>query len=416
MDAILEIFLAVVEFSKTGKGIFTLLALALLIKIGPGLWLLIVSGMHEGASMVDKDIVTNNFLLSTSRVPSDKPGPAEDRYRGLVSGQDWDTIHSRLLADDAARAADATGRRYTRIGINAAMGEIDAAIGPGGPDSETRALEAIQEFEARLGQAPNNLAAAVLTAQAHMEIGWIYRGNGTMDTVSAKGLDAMQYHFDQAMEILRPFKVAQRGSPMLAAANFRLAVGQCGEEMLFHSARSIWLSVDPSDPEMMAQVAFHLLPRWYGSHGELVKAAANIATVTQVELGEQAYAMMLLSVAIEEPDIARKVDVQRLMRGVTEMIEASDNNQQVINHAAAGLFYMMLNCVGSNRKILRAGLRGLLETKMKAVMTDLWPDPIGEIRASLASLFCQELEAGATITINEEGFTLLMPEAAGSGP
>ena len=149
------------------------------------------------------------------------------------------------------------------------------------------------------------------------------------------------------------------------------------------------------------------MPRWYGSYRALHRAAADIADCTAQELGDQAYAMTLLSVAVEEPELVAQIDADRLVRGVQEMVENSEDDQETINQVVAGLFHLMQEALGKRRAILRTALRDLLETKMKAFILDYWPDGLdGDIREDLAKLFGQELSAGSVVIIDENGFRL----------
>ena len=417
MSVILDHLQSVTGFFQTRSGIALLIVAAILLKFGPGLRVLWADVIENGANSVDREIVEKNFHLSTMSRPKEKPlSPETEKrlaeYRERVRLSDWDGIHKQLLQDDAARVTEDGGRRITHLGIELAMKEIHAAIGSGGNGAEERALEAVQDFEARLGDASDNLAAVVLAAHAHMEIGWLYRGHGSYETISHDALERMQYHFAQAQDILGVYKISEQRSPMLAAANFRLAVGVCNDGILFNAARAIWMDIDPGDVEMMEQVAFHLLPRWYGTPQQIVSAAAEIAEKTQEVMGDRAYAITLLSVAKEEPKIARTVDAPRLVQAAFDLMDDSENDQVVVNQVLAGLFYMALDCAGQRRKTLRNAVREILETRLKGLIMRFWSDPLADIRGNMANIFHRELEAGATIRIDMNGFRLRMPEQA----
>lgn len=408
MEQARQTALGIIDFLTTWPGFLVLIVLAFLIKGWPFLQM-IATQYRENKELlgIDDGNLAQRFQMATSRSPNGAESGAVSTYQELLRGDDWEAYHRQIEKDDRALAADETGFRAARIGVQVAMQEVRGAVAHGGEDAIKRVLEALQVFEDRLERQPDSLAAAVLAAEAHMEVGWLYRGGGTIDTVSGEAMDHMQDHFERAREILRPLEVATRGSAILAAANFRLAVGLCDSDTLFHAARNIWADIDPSDPEMMGQVAFHLLPRWYGSYGDLHRAALDLSR--RSDLGEQAYAMTIISVAEEEPELVEAIDAERFVSGAFQWIDALDQDQERINRAASSMFYLMLNAVGVRRRVLATGLRQLMETKMRTFMIDIWPDSLGDVRANLALLFGDELKAGASVYIDENGCQIEMP-------
>lgn len=412
METLREFLISLGQFAGTWTGFGVIFAICFVILGLPVLrqWLT-ECAEYAGLGIADEE-VPQKFRVATTRSEAKGESAVAECYTAWVRQEDWSSVHAQIARDDASLAHDpVSDMRAARVGVEMAMADIHQAVGHGGEGAEERALTAVDGFVARMRAAPHDLAAAVLAAEAHMEIGWMYRGGGTSDTVSAYGWQQMHAHFDQAYQIMREFEVARRGSAVLAAANFRLAVGMChDDDMVFHAAKAIWMKTDPSDPGMMRQVAFHLLPRWYGEYRDLHLAAAEIASLTP-EMGDQAYAMTVISMGVEEPELVEAVDVARLQKGAMEWIDASDGNQDVINQIVAGLFYMMLEARGARRKALRAALRMLFETKVRALVMDFWPDTLADIRMSLAQLFGKELSAGGVITIDQDGYRLIHPES-----
>ena len=401
----------IIDYLTSWPGFLILIVLAFLIKGWPFLRMIATQYQENKALLgIDDGTLAQRFQVATSRSQDNTESDAATKYQALVRDENWDVLHRQIEVDDHALAADESGFRSARIGVLVAMGEIGGAVAHGGEGAVDRVKGVIDAFEERLRHQPDSLPAAVLAAEAHMEVGWLYRGGGTIDTVSGEAMGHMQDHFERAREILRPLEVAKRGSAVLAAANFRLAVGLCDSETLFHAARNIWADIDPSDPEMMGQVAFHLLPRWYGSYAELHRAALDLAR--RSDLGDSAYTMTIMSVAEEEPELVEAIDAERFVKGAFEWLEARSTDQERINRVASATFYLMLQALGARRKVLSAALRQLLETKMRTFIIDIWPDALGDIRANLALLFGDELKAGASVYIDENGCLIEMPREA----
>lgn len=411
MDALRDVLVPFAEVVDRWDWVLLLLlggwiGLRTLRNLVPQLRLAFARRSELGALKVDEDAVRRQFRLVAARAEEGGSGPIATAYSAMVREGAWIALHDRLVRDDRTRRPDPSlGQRAARTGVEAAMGEIHAALGHGGPDAARRLEAAVDLFEERFFAGPDDLGAAVLAAEAHMEAGWVYRGGGTMDTVSAEGLARMQIHFRRAEDILKPFGVARAGSAMLAEANFRLQ-GLCNGEPMFHAARAIWAAADPGDPEMMRQVAFHLLPRWYGDYPDIHCAALDIAEKSRDELGEQGYAITILSVATEEPQLVSAIDAVRLVRGAFELIEARNGDARTVNHVCAGLLALTMYAVGTRRKELRDALRQILETRMRAFMLEFWPGTLADIRAMLAPLYGPELTRGAMISIDDHGFRM----------
>ncbi len=408
MDQIASFFTTSLELNDTARAILFVGILYFgYVSIWPEMRRFWDDVKEESSLQIDFDDLQKLVRLGTTSAPKQDISVIRARYEAWVQQEDWAAIQEQINRDDKVRNTDYKSEmRSARVGVRAAMADIHEALGYGGEMAEARALDAVERFDQRHQAEKSDMAAAVLAAEAHMEIGWMYRGGGTIDTVSRDGLNNMQKHFDRAGEILAGFDIAQLGSATLAASNFRYAVGICGGASLFHAAHRIWLEADAADPEMMGQVAFHLLPRWYGSYRMLHRAAADIADRTADDLGDQAYAMTLLSVAVEEPELVAAIDAERLAKGAFQMLEARSSDQSSVNYVVAGLFYLMQEAVGKRRAVLRVALRHLFETKMKAFLLDYWPDGVEDIREDLAKLFGQELSAGSVLVIDENGFRL----------
>ncbi len=232
------------------------------------------------------------------------PDPtAEDRIRDFhqsrgqfLSRQErWDELAREIREADQTRIATPGGMAVADLLSYGARADVvlavEHALMDGTPPKNAPVLDGIEALEEVLRDHLGDYTIACIVAQAHMDLGWAWRGNGWDAQVPERNRLAFQAHFDRAGEILADFESSDFNAPVLAAARCAHLCGNADADTKVADAYEALIDLDPNNPGPMRAMGNYLLPRWFGSYQQLELEARRTAARTQDIWGAGAYTL-----------------------------------------------------------------------------------------------------------------------------
>lgn len=288
-----------------------------------------------------------DFSQHARRLTIACPSPtAEDlardthRLRGqfLARQDQWDKLSAEIAAADESRAVTPAGMPLSELLCYGARSDVVAAVehalADGAPESNEALLDGIEALEQMLSEAPRDAILAVTVAQAHMDIGWAWRGAGWLDEVPAPNLDAFEAHFDRAREILSSFADDDTRSAILQAARCGLN-GQgvvAGTDLTRDFERLI--DLNPKAPAPMRALGNYLTPKWYGSYEKLELEARRTAARLNDHWGAGAYTWVMFDALSGDLGVCEVLDVEFFVEGLNDILQRMPD-QHTVNLLAA---------------------------------------------------------------------------------
>jgi hypothetical protein len=262
------------------------------------------------------------------------------RLRGqFLARQDrWHEISLEIANADDVRHATPSGMPVAELLCYGARSDVVAAaehlLTSGRPADDAPLLDGIAALEEMLADAPMDPVRSITVAQAHMDIGWAWRGTAWREQVPDKNLEAFEAHFDRAEDILRPFADDCATSPLYLTAccalNARRASG--GDRIAKQYEELI--ALDPANPAPMRALGTYVSPRWYGSHGELELQARRTAALVQKEWGTGGYTWVMFDALAGDPEACANLDADFFIEGLEDILERRPD-QHTVNTLAA---------------------------------------------------------------------------------
>ncbi|WP_299548354.1 hypothetical protein [uncultured Tateyamaria sp.] len=275
------------------------------------------------------------------------PDPtAEERARDthqarglkLARLDDWGRLTAEITRTDKARQKTLGGTPVADLLAYGARADVvsaaEHALVSGRPDPQAPLLEGIEALERVLAEYPGKPVIATIVAQAHMDLGWAWRGTGWYVEVPVRNREAFAAHFDRASDILAGFDAKEYDSPILAAAQCALIAGRGGSAHDVVSRYETWINLDPRNPRAFRGMGTHLLPRWHGTYERLELEARRAAGHTFDLWGSGAYAWVMLDAIAQDIKACARLDLDFLLDGLDDILERS-TDQHTVNLIAA---------------------------------------------------------------------------------
>jgi hypothetical protein len=315
------------------------------------------------------------------------PDPtAEDRERDfhqmrgqrLARQEQWNDVARAIKAADRALRKTAGGMPIADlIGYGARADVVSAcehALLSGKPAKDAPLLAGIEALESVLAEHPDDYAIAMIVAQAHMDIGWAWRGGRWDVEISATNGKAFSAHFDRAADILAPYKNVHPKPASLAAAECAQRAGRQDGSDKIADAYEALIMLDPSNTRTMRAMGNHLLPRWFGDYNTLELEARRTAARTQKIWGAGAYTWVQFD-AIAFDDIAcARLDVAFFVDGLRDIL-ARTTDQYTVNLLAAYCANTIGNSAGGNDEAdqVRCQIADCAQWIIREHLTELHP-------------------------------------------
>lgn len=267
---------------------------------------------------IDANVIRRQVRIETVENPSPEDDAASDPIFEYINALDLEGLARFYRKTEVDLTACATGERL----CHAILGFVGHCVTHGtyGESAPKSPVQWLNQFESVAAADPGDHARAVLAAEAHMAVGWAYRGSGTIDTVSDDGWAALYHHAAEARRLIAPFDAVDCRSPGLASVRYAIARLDCEKREMSAAFRD-WTTIDPLSFEAYQMHGFHLLPRWSGSHFEVELLARHAIRATADRIGNAMYAVVYCHIMRDEPGLSDIADPHTFASGVLDLID-----------------------------------------------------------------------------------------------
>ena len=369
------------------------------------------------------------------------PDPtAEDRLRDMnqelglkmVRQESWQDLSKIIRTADAARSL--TPGAMPVADLIAYGARADVVMAAEHAISETEGtppkalLNGIEDFEHVLETYPDDYVVACIVAQAHIDIGWAWRGNGWDIEIPRRNRDAFAAHFDRAREIIEPFVKQHPDSPLVAATHCAQVSGPVGRKNRVADKYEHLIDLNPNNPRPMRAMGNHLLPRWFGSYDQLELEARRTAARTEHIWGAGGYTWVQFDAISCDDTACANLDLPFFIDGLRDILNRRPNA-----YTANLLAAYCANTIGQGYSgndeadNMRAQIFDCTEWIVREYLTELHPmiwahaaqGFVNNLRVAsahrfaasgqedalriIASLFKPEISEGKRITFTDEG-------------
>lgn len=287
----------------------------------------LASQIHRRAPRTAMTTVAQDDLCITCPDPT-----AEDAIRNkhldlgqrLVRQERWEDLIDRIrTADHDRHMTPGTMPVADLLAYGARADVVQAAehaLMEGAPAEGVQLLDGIEALEHVLAEFDRSYVVACIVAQAHMDMGWAWRGNAWDAEVSDHNREAFAAHFDRAAEIMRDFDPAKIGSPLLASTNCALLGGIEASAREVADRYGTLIELNKGNPRPMRAMGSHLLPRWYGSYEELELQARQTAARVEDVWGAGGYAWVQFDAIAYDDEACANLDTDFFIEGLRDIL------------------------------------------------------------------------------------------------
>jgi hypothetical protein len=355
----------------------------------------------------------------------------QDRGQFLARQERWEDLHNEIAHADASRAATPSGVTVATLLAAGARSDVVLAAEDALNDAATPGLAGIEALEQVLAEHPGLYGIALVTALAHIDIGWAWRGTGWRCEVSPRHKQLFQAHFARAEAILDAHCSLELNAPSLAGARCALLAAQARPQDRVADDYEDLIDLDPHNPHPMRAMGNHLLPRWFGSYQTLELEARRTAARSAETWGAGAYTWVYLDALAVDPMAAHNLDVDFFVEGMRDILARQPNQHTVNRMAAFAAITMSPDRAATDLTPQATAARAALATCLDWIIAEhlhevhplIWaaaaagpdiranPPPrnalvhLGQTlaRATIARHFADDLDQGTTISISKHG-------------
>ena len=247
------------------------------------------------------------------------------RAQWLVRQERWEEMAALLHDADENREMTPGAMPVAELMAFGARADVilaaEHALFDGKPASDAPLMAGIEALEYVLADHSKSHVIAAIVAQAHMDIGWAWRGTGWDGDVPARNRTAFEAHFDRAEEILAPFEKDTAGSPLLAATRCALLGGSGADARMVADRYERLIDLNPENPRPMRAMGNHLLPRWHGSYDQLELEARRTAARTEETWGAGGYTWVQFDAISCDARACANLDLPFFIEGLRDILE-----------------------------------------------------------------------------------------------
>ncbi|WP_339820920.1 hypothetical protein [Sulfitobacter dubius] len=247
------------------------------------------------------------------------------RAQWLVRQERWEEMAALLHDADDNREMTPGAMPVAELMAFGARADVilaaEHALFDGKPASDAPLMAGIEALEHVLADHSKSHVIAAIVAQAHMDIGWAWRGTGWDGDVPARNRTAFEAHFDRAEEILAPFEKDTAGSPLLAATRCALLGGSGADARMVADRYERLIDLNPENPRPMRAMGNHLLPRWHGSYDQLELEARRTAARTEETWGAGGYTWVQFDAISCDARACANLDLPFFIEGLRDILE-----------------------------------------------------------------------------------------------
>ncbi|MEW9919096.1 hypothetical protein AB2B41_05755 [Marimonas sp. MJW-29] len=302
----------------------------------------------------------------------------QSRAQHLVRQERWDDL-IRLIkdADSKRHMTPGTMSVAELLAYGARADVVNAAehaLIDGRPARGAPLLAGIEALEHVLAEYPKSYVVACIVAQAHMDIGWAWRGNAWDTEVPDRNRAAFEAHFERAQEILSAFCPLKSASPLLASACCALLGGIDVDERQAADRYEVLVDLNHANPRPMRAMGSHLLPRWYGSYKALELEARRTAAKVEETWGAGGYTWVQFDAIAYDDQACANLDLDFFIEGMRDILERR-SDPYTVNLLAAYCANSMGQAFSGNDKAdhVRGELAKCADWIVRKYLTELHP-------------------------------------------
>ncbi|WP_219929020.1 hypothetical protein [Pseudoprimorskyibacter insulae] len=258
-----------------------------------------------------------------------------DQAQFLARQENWAELGELIRHFDSTRARTPGGLPVAEVmALGARHDAVSAALEAieiNDPDAARAPLDALDEV---LSEHCEDHGVALVIAQAHIDVGWAWRGEGWRRDIPKERRAAFHGHFSAAARIIDRFDAFELDAPSLAAARCSLLAAETNPANRVADDYEDLIDLDPHSPRHMRAMGNHLLPRWFGSYEMLDLQARRTAERTQDIWGDGAYTWVYFDALAVDPDAFDTLDVDLFLQGMQDILERC-SGQNMVNLFAA---------------------------------------------------------------------------------
>ena len=349
------------------------------------------AALAERAKPMSTSELARELLIPVVRNDPDLVAHAAvaNRVSDLFARCEWAQLSLEISTWERRLDATPGGTRHHDIAIETCLMPLQTCLDEA-PRNTLDDLEdanaMIADYVARHTEAPEDPVHAALAACAHMLVADNCRAEFWPESESKRAWRYMAQHFLAAEAILSRFDPVEHMSPLLASANYELALGMPDGAARLRPAFEDWIDLDPSNP---AIYDIHM-PQLFGDgpiNLRVFKAEADRAEArTSETLGKGGYALCVLPALADCPELRAHVDAKRLSEGLMDLARLS-GTQADVNWAASVLLKEIEQSSAESQDVYRNAFDALVRRHLGVIYPRLWHIPLDQIRARLGDTF-----------------------------
>ncbi|TNF64687.1 MAG: hypothetical protein EP307_02000 [Rhodobacteraceae bacterium] len=280
---------------------------------------------HPERLKVAPDVAQRLHIPVRDTTPDLNERAAMQNLGQFLSRQDrWAELSAQAARADLSRAKTAGGMPVAELMLYGARADVVEAAAHallhGAPAEDANLLHGIGALEEVLSEHKSDYIIGLTVALAHIDIAWAWRGSDPELEVAEANRTAFAAHFDRAAAILDRFCGLELDSPALAAARCGLLPGSRDPHLRVADDYEDLIDLDPHDPRHMRAMGNHLLPRWFGSYGQLDLEARRTASRTGDIWGDGAYTWVYFDALTHDAGACANVDADFFIDGLRDIL------------------------------------------------------------------------------------------------
>ncbi len=284
---------------------------------------------------IDIDTLAKHVILPSLPVTDEEMARAahQDNGQKLARQENWEKLSDMIQHAEDCRLATPGGESAAMLLAFGARSDVVAVAEDALYDEAEPNTDGLAALEEMLAEHYGDYACALVTALAHIDIGWAWRNTAPDDDT---GLHLLRFkeHFKRAEDILGPFDGVDLDAPSLAAAQCALLAFRKQPGNRVADDYETLIDLDPDSPRHMRALGQHLLPAYYGDYKRLELEARRTAARTGDIWGAGAYTWVYYDALALDPQAIDLLDCDFFIEGMKDILMRR-SDQHVTNLLAS---------------------------------------------------------------------------------